>query len=50
MSVKDDFDDDCDEDEEEGDDPSIQVDKRTLLDASSTPEQCVQLVKILSSV
>ena len=29
------------------DDPSIQVDKYTLKDASSTPELCVQLVNIL---
>ena len=47
MSVKDDFDDDWRPYVQDPDDPSIQVDKRTLLDASSTPEQCVQLVKML---
>jgi hypothetical protein len=32
---------------EDRDDPSIQVDKETLKDASSTPKQCVQFVNIL---
>ena len=46
----------CDEDEFDGgwrsyvedpDDPSIRVDKLTLREPSSTPEQCVQFVNIL---
>ena len=47
MSGKDEFDDGWRPYVQDPDDPSIQVDKQTLKDASSTPEQCVQLVNIL---
>ena len=50
MSGRDDFDDGWRPYVQDPDDPSIQVDKYTLKDASSTPEQCVLFVKTVQKV
>ena len=50
MSGEDEFDDGWRPYVQDPDDPSIQVDKQTLKDASSTPEQCVQFVNIVQKV